>query len=151
MTVIFLFNYIFHLHLCIYGLYFKCKRAEYTGETIMGDKKMDHAACQTRMKSLPAVALRFIADDAQAAIDAMPDGPNAGYYADEVHYAAMEIQKRLVRHVSRECEYQAILSEMWVILTGAGYNSHHMIDDLRELVNDSRRPATEQDEIEAMQ
>ena len=117
----------------------------------MCDKKMDHAACQGRMKCLPRLALDFIVSDAQAAITAMPDGPNAGYYADEVHYAAMEIQKRLVRRQSREGEYHAVLTRMFLILKDAGYNSHHMIDDLRELVNDSRRPATEQDEIEAMQ
>ena len=117
----------------------------------MGDKKMDHAAYQTRMKSLPRVALDYIVDDAQKAIAAMPDGPNAGYYADEVHYAAMEIQKRLVRRQSREKEYHLLLGELYLILRSAGYNSYDLVDDLRELVNDSQRPATEQDEIEAMQ
>ena len=117
----------------------------------MGDKKMDHEACQRRMKSLPAIALKFIVDDAQAAVTAMPDGPNAGYYADEVHYAAMELQKRAVRRQRREAEYHAVLTQMFQILKDAGYNSYDMVDDLRDLVNDSRRPATEQDEIEAMQ
>jgi hypothetical protein len=117
----------------------------------MGDKKMNHAAYQARLHSLPPEALRFIIKDAQEAIDAMPLGPNSGYYADEVHYAAAELHKRAVQAVSRETDYRLALAQMWKILKNAGYNSYDMVDDLRDLVNDSKRPATEQDEIEAMQ
>jgi len=39
-------------------------------------------------------ALRFAIQDAQEAIQAMPDGHKADYYADEVHYCAMELARR---------------------------------------------------------
>ena len=49
--------------------------------------------------------------------------------------------------MNREEQYQVQLSRMWHILKNAGYNSFEMIDDLRDLVNDSQRPATEEAEI----
>jgi hypothetical protein len=56
--------------------------------------QIDHAAYQERIKSLDAAALHFIMRDAREAIAAMPNGPKAGYYADEIHYAAMELTRR---------------------------------------------------------
>jgi hypothetical protein len=38
--------------------------------------------------------LLFTSDDAAAAIRAMPDGPNVGYYADEILYVADELARR---------------------------------------------------------
>ena len=109
----------------------------------MGDKKMDHAEYQEKLKSLPSAALRFIAKDAQEAIDAMPDGPNVGYYADEICYCADELAKREHKLVNREEQYQVQLSRIFFILKNAGYDSYDMLDDLRDLVNDSQRPAIE--------
>lgn len=57
-------------------------------------KKMDHAAYQKRLKTKSDAELRFIIKDANEALKAMPDGENAGYYADEIHYASMELQRR---------------------------------------------------------
>ena len=111
-----------------------------------GQKIIDHAAYQKRIQKLPAIALRHIRMDAQEAIVAMPDGPNAGYYQDEVHYCDMELEKRASLGASRGEKYVKVLAEMYLILKEAGYNSYEMIDDLRDLVNDSRRPATEAEE-----
>lgn len=58
-------------------------------------KHMDHAAYQATLRTKSMAELRFIAKDAREAMDAQPDGPNAGYYADEVHYAAAEIKRRI--------------------------------------------------------
>ena len=53
--------------------------------------------------------LRYIINDAREALDAMPDGINAGFYADEVHYCAMELKKRL-----REDYFpRDLLTEQW--------------------------------------
>jgi hypothetical protein len=59
-------------------------------------KKMDHGACQKRMKTLPMVSLQFILKDATEAAEAAESlgSPNAGYYRDEAHYAGMEITAR---------------------------------------------------------
>ena len=60
-----------------------------------GTKKvMDHAAYQNGLKKRTKDMLLYIMLDAQAAVDANPDGENAGYYADEVHYAAAELTRR---------------------------------------------------------
>ena len=40
-------------------------------------------------------SLRFIIKDAKEAVNAMPDNPNNEYYLDEIHYAGMEIQRRI--------------------------------------------------------
>jgi hypothetical protein len=57
-------------------------------------KTMNHSQYQKDLRTKDSSALRFIIKDAQAAIKAMPDGPNAGYYTDEVHYCAMELKNR---------------------------------------------------------
>jgi hypothetical protein len=57
-------------------------------------KKMNHAEYQRKLKSKSIEELKYIIKDAREAEEAMPMGENAGYYADEQHYAAMEIAKR---------------------------------------------------------
>jgi hypothetical protein len=57
-------------------------------------KTMDHIAYAKSLKSKSDAALRYIAKDAQEAINAMPEGENADYYADEINYVAMELHQR---------------------------------------------------------
>jgi len=57
-------------------------------------KVMDHKTYPELMKKKTISELCYIIKDARAAADAMPDGPNNGYYWDEVHYASMELRKR---------------------------------------------------------
>ncbi len=111
-------------------------------------KTMQWAQYTERIQKLPSIALRHIIKDDQEAIAAMPDGVNAGYYMDEVHICGMELCRRAKNKVNREKEYGDALSSMYQILKEAGYNSFEMIDDLRDLVHDSQRPATEKDEVD---
>jgi hypothetical protein len=57
-------------------------------------EQIDHAAYQKKVGTLTDHALWFTIADARAAMEAMPNGEKAGYYADEVHYAAMELERR---------------------------------------------------------
>lgn len=57
-------------------------------------KKMDHAAYQKGLRSKTDEELQFIAKDANEAATVNPQGVNAGYYADEVHYALAELKRR---------------------------------------------------------
>lgn len=57
-------------------------------------KVMDHAAYQAKLKGKTWDELQFIINDAREAIQANPDNVNAGYYADEIHYASAEIRRR---------------------------------------------------------
>jgi hypothetical protein len=109
-------------------------------------KQMNWTEYVDRIQRLPSIALRFICKDAQEAIDAMPDGVNVGYYSDEILLCSAELKKRARKLVNREQEYVKVLAQMFLILKEAGYNSYEMIDDLRDLVNDSQRPATEEAE-----
>jgi hypothetical protein len=61
-------------------------------------KEMRHAEYMKALKSKSISELRYIIRDASEARDAMPDGPNAGFYADEVSYAAMELNSRKGPH-----------------------------------------------------
>ena len=56
--------------------------------------EIDHAAYAAKVKTKSVAELRYIIADARAAIDANPNGPKAGYYGDEIHYAAMELRDR---------------------------------------------------------
>ena len=57
-------------------------------------KTMNHSEYQRECKSRTVTQLRYIIQDCKKAIAAMPENPNAGYYADEIHYCAMELAKR---------------------------------------------------------
>lgn len=57
-------------------------------------KTMDHAAYQRGLKHKSPAELQFIAKDANEAATVHPQGENAGYYADEVHYALAELKRR---------------------------------------------------------
>lgn len=59
-----------------------------------GDKTMDHAKYQKRLKGLDVAALWFTIKDAQEAIAVNPNNLNNGYYADEVIYASQELRRR---------------------------------------------------------
>ena len=63
-------------------------------ETAMQIENIDHTEYPKRLKNKSIEQLQFIIDDAKAAIKAMPDGPKAGYYADEICYCGDEITKR---------------------------------------------------------
>lgn len=71
---------------------------------------IDHAAYQKKVKELSIEELQFIARDAGEAIFANPDGPKAGYYADERNYCWTEIARRRSanrrrnRAIAKACE-----------------------------------------------
>ena len=60
-------------------------------------KFMDHGKYPRSLRKKSIEALRFTIKDAQAAMDAMPMGINAGYYQDEVLYCLQEIMRRRER------------------------------------------------------
>ena len=69
-------------------------------------KTMNHREYQLSLRHKSVEMLRFIIKDASEAIRAMPEGENAGYYADEISYAAMELFKRShsIRPSLTQCE-----------------------------------------------
>lgn len=60
----------------------------------MEPKQIDHSAYQRRVRGLSTFALHYIIADCHAAIEAMPNGEKAGYYADESSYCSMELERR---------------------------------------------------------
>lgn len=100
---------------------------------------MNHVEYQACIEKLPSITLHHIRHNAQEAIVAEPDGPNFGYYVDELYLCASELRNRAKKMVCREHEHMGVLAEMHTILKAAGYDSNDMVDDLRDLVNDSRR------------
>lgn len=57
-------------------------------------KVMDHTAYMAKVKRMTYSELLYTARDAKAAAEAYPEGPNAGYYLDEVNYCAEEMFRR---------------------------------------------------------
>ena len=55
---------------------------------------INDADYQRRLKKLDSLALRSIIKDAGEAAKVNPTNPNAGFYLDEVSYAAMELRHR---------------------------------------------------------
>lgn len=58
------------------------------------DSENWHTKTMAKFKDTSNASLKYIIKDASAAIKAMPDGKKAGQYADEIHYASMELKKR---------------------------------------------------------
>lgn len=56
--------------------------------------EIDHAAYPDRLRSKTREELMFIIKDADEARRANPYSPKAGYYADEISYAAAELRRR---------------------------------------------------------
>lgn len=56
--------------------------------------QIDHAAYPRRCRTMSDAELMFTIADAKSALAAMPDSDKAGYYADEICYAADEIERR---------------------------------------------------------
>ena len=55
---------------------------------------INHTAYQKKVRSIETASLQFIIRDCQEAIRANPNGPKAGYYADEINYCSMELRRR---------------------------------------------------------
>ncbi len=55
---------------------------------------LDHAKYQKKVKSMTNAELRYTIRDCREAIEAMPNGCKAGYYADEICYCAGELRRR---------------------------------------------------------
>jgi hypothetical protein len=62
---------------------------------------MDHAAYQKKVKAMTLAELHYIIRDAHEAERAMPDGPKAGHYLDEINYCANELARR--KQADRAC------------------------------------------------
>ena len=58
------------------------------------NKIMNHIEYPKRLKTKTDAELLFTIKDATEAMQAMPDNPNNGYYADECCYCGMELQYR---------------------------------------------------------
>lgn len=67
---------------------------EHTRQGHQSQTEMDHKAYQEKVSKMTDAELRYTIADAREAIEAMPDGHKAGYYADEIHYCAMELNRR---------------------------------------------------------
>lgn len=60
----------------------------------LGQVEINHAGYPEKLKTMSTEQLKYIIRDARQALEAMPDGPKAGYYQDEISYAAMELKRR---------------------------------------------------------
>ena len=60
----------------------------------MNQIHIDHTAYRKKVKRMSEDQLRYTITDAREAAEAMPFGPKAGYYWDEVHYCAAELKRR---------------------------------------------------------
>jgi hypothetical protein len=56
--------------------------------------EINHAEYPKKLKRLDEDSLRYIMKDAHEAMTANPEGPKAGYYADEINYCADELARR---------------------------------------------------------
>jgi hypothetical protein len=56
--------------------------------------QIDHATYPARCRRMSDAELHFTIADCRSALEAMPDSPKAGFYADEICYAADELARR---------------------------------------------------------
>lgn len=68
--------------------------------------EIDHKNYPKTLRTKTEKSLRYIIVDCKAAIKAMPNNPKNGYYADEINYCAMELNRR--KHVQQRINRQRI-------------------------------------------
>lgn len=56
--------------------------------------EIDHNRYPQWIKGKSAAELAWTIKDCREALQANPQNPKAGYYQDEIHYCAMELQRR---------------------------------------------------------
>ena len=56
--------------------------------------EINHSEYMKKVKLLPVESLRYIIKDCNEAIKANPSSEKTGYYADEINYCAMGLQRR---------------------------------------------------------
>ena len=86
-------------------------------------KQMDHIRYPLELRRKDTAAVRFIMADAYKAMKAMPDGENAGYYADEVNYCADELARRGVHEKAAKAFHDQEAAEAAVNWGGAPWES----------------------------
>ena len=59
-------------------------------------KRMDHVEYPKKLRAMKESQIRFIITDCKAALAALPDNPNAGYYLDEINYCSDELARRRI-------------------------------------------------------
>jgi len=58
-------------------------------------KQMNHSEYQKKCRKLSEDVLRYIIKECQQVIQLQQSfNPNCGYYQDEIHYCAMELNRR---------------------------------------------------------
>ena len=62
----------------------------------MNTIEIDHNDYPKKCRNRTENSLRYTIKDCKEAIAANPNGHKAGYYADEIHYCAMELNRRQV-------------------------------------------------------
>jgi hypothetical protein len=62
-------------------------------ETTMTEN-INHTTYPKTLKAKSIESLRYIIQDCREALAANPAGHKAGYYQDEIHYAAAELRRR---------------------------------------------------------
>ena len=56
--------------------------------------QINHETYPKRLRTKTHAELRYILEDARAAIAAQPNGHKAGFYADEISYVSDELYRR---------------------------------------------------------
>jgi hypothetical protein len=78
--------------------------------------EINHAEYAAKVKMMSIDELCYTVQDAKEAIDAMPAGKKAGYYADEINYCASEINHRyqeLKDRTIKGVDFKIILDLAW--------------------------------------
>ena len=63
----------------------------------MNHTELNHTEYRKIVKRKTYESLVYTIKDAREAMNAMPEGPKAGFYMDEIHYCAAELRRRGLR------------------------------------------------------
>lgn len=56
--------------------------------------QINHTEYPKSLKNKTVSQLLYIIQDCREALEAMPESPKAGFYADEINYCSMELSSR---------------------------------------------------------
>jgi len=65
-----------------------------------------HSFYMKKVKSMTDVELRWVIQDCNEAISALPNNPKNGVYMDEIHYCSMELSLRAKKEMAKAKKYR---------------------------------------------
>jgi len=105
--------------------------------------KIGWGAISEKLHKLPSAAIRYRMQQIDKALEDVTTANHEDLQAER-NMAESILAKRSMNFSCDSADQLSELRDVWRTLKAAGYCSGHIVEDLKQLIHDSMRPATEE-------